>query len=125
MIPITLDASVIVKWFHPVAAEPGVSRALAIRREYEGRNVTLFQPPHWRAEVAAVLARLSTSDPARDVSDLCALGAQTIDTTETYVRAARLATRLSQHLFDTLYHAVALDVPDDAPLSSVACTVTA
>jgi hypothetical protein len=58
-----------------------------------------------------VLARLSTSDPARDVSDLCALGAQTIDTTENYVRAARLATRLSQHLFDTLYHAAALDVP--------------
>ena len=34
-----------------------------------------------------------------------------LDSVELYQRASRLAKSLDQHLFDTLYHAVALETP--------------
>ncbi len=111
MIPLTLDASVIVKWFYPSPHEADLTRAQAIQRAYADDEVTLFQPPHWRAEVAAVLVRLSRTTARRDVADLCLLDVETVDTPDAYLRATVLASRLSQHLFDTLYHAVALSVP--------------
>lgn len=111
MIPLTLDASVVVKWFYPTLHEPDLPQAQAIQRAYADDEVTLFQPPHWRAEVAAVLVRLSRTTARRDVEDLCLLDVETVDTPDTYLRATALASRLSQHLFDTLYHAVALSVP--------------
>jgi predicted nucleic acid-binding protein len=111
VIALTLDASVVVKWFLPSRHEPDLPRALAIQRAYAADEVALYQPPHWRAEVAAVLARLSRTKARRDVADLCLLDAETIDAPETYLRATALALRLSQHLFDTLYHAAAFSVP--------------
>lgn len=111
MILLTLDASVVVKWFHPVRAESDLHQARAIQDAYAADEVALFQPPHWRAEVAAVLSRLSPARARPDVTDLCLLDVETVDTPETYQRATELAIRLSQHLFDTFYHAVALSVP--------------
>ena len=111
MIPVTLDASVVVKWFYPTLHEPDLHQAQAIQRAYAADEVTLYQPPHWRAEVAAVLVRLSRTTARRDVADLCLLDVETVDTPDAYLRATALATRLSQHLFDTFYHAVALSVP--------------
>ena len=111
MIPLTLDASVVVKWFYPTLREPDLRQVQAIQRAYAADEVALFQPPHWRAEVAAVLARLSAGRARRDVTDLCLLDVETVDTPETYLRATGLALSLSQHLFDTFYHAVALSVP--------------
>lgn len=111
MTPLTLDASVVVKWFYPTLHEPDLPQAQAIQRAYAADEVALFQPPHWRAEVAAVLARLSRATVRRDVADLCLLDVETVDTPDTYLRAAGLALRLSQHLFDTFYHAVAISVP--------------
>jgi len=111
LIPLTLDASVVVKWFYPTLREPDLHQAQAIQRAYAADEVALFQPPHWRAEVAAVLARLSAGRARRDVTDLCLLDVETVDTPETYLRATDLTLSLSQHLFDTFYHAVALSVP--------------
>lgn len=111
MILLTLDASVVVKWFYPSLREPDLRRAEAIRRAYAADELALFQPPHWRAEVAAVLARLSPGRARRDVTDLCLLDVETVDTPDTYLQATSLALSLSQHLFDTFYHAVALSVP--------------
>ncbi len=111
MTPLTLDASVVVKWFYPTLREPDLCQAQAIQGAYAADEVVLFQPPHWRAEVAAVLTRLSPAGARRDVAELCLLDVETVDTPETYLRAVGLALRLSQHLFDTFYHAVALSVP--------------
>lgn len=111
MRPVTLDASVVVKWFHPVRGEGDLIQAEALRKAYGNGDVTLFQPPHWRAEVASVLVRLSPRRAFRDVEDLCLLDAETIDEPDTYLRATGLAADLGQHVFDTLYHAVALSVP--------------
>jgi len=111
VIPLTLDASVIVRWFHPTLEEADLRKAQALRQAYAEDRIALFLPPHWRAEVAAVLSRLSGAAAQRDVADLCLLDVETLDSAETYVHATRLAASLSQHVFDTLYHAVALAVP--------------
>ena len=110
MIPLTLDASVVVKWFYPTQ-ESDLPQAQSIQAAFATGEVSLFQPPHWRAEVAAVLTRLSPVTARRDVSDLCLLDVETVDLADVYLRASRLAVQLSQHLFDTLYHVVALSVP--------------
>ena len=44
--------------------------------------------------------------------DLLEVEFRTIDTPETYATALELSIRYQHHLFDTLYHAVALQVPD-------------
>jgi predicted nucleic acid-binding protein len=71
----------------------------------------IIQPPHWLAEVGAVLSRLSPSTVVRDVERLHALELPVRADAEVYRRACRLAIELNQHVFDTLYHAVALETP--------------
>ena len=55
------------------------------------------------------MARLSPATLATDIPDLFALDFDTADSLAVYQRATRLAVELNQHLFDTLYHAVALE----------------
>ena len=60
------------------------------------------------AEMAAVLAR-ETPDTANDsVNDLLTMTWETTTDEMVYHRAIALASTLDHHLFDTLYHAVAL-----------------
>jgi predicted nucleic acid-binding protein len=72
----------------------------------------VLQPTHWIVEVAAVLARESSATAADDVTLLNALELPTTDEPLVLRRGVELATELNQHLFDTFYHAVALDSPD-------------
>lgn len=105
-----IDASVIVKWFFPdPSREPDSDRALAVLSAVRDGRLEPLQPPHWLAEVAAVVSRLQPrlADEAIDLLDAMEIpvnGEATV-----YKRAAALATRLDQHLFDTLYHALALE----------------
>lgn len=62
----------------------------------------MVQPPHFLAELGAVLEREKPADPEADLSSLMA---------GQFEVACELAIRLGQHLFDTLYHAVALHTP--------------
>ncbi len=71
----------------------------------------MVQPPHFSAEVAAVLARLKPGDAQADVDDLLQPGHETLATPEVYTTALQLALRHQHHLFNTLYHAVALHTP--------------
>ena len=68
----------------------------------------MLRPPHWMAEVTAVLARLQPdlSDDAIDLLD--AMEIPTRAESSVYKLASHLATELNHHLFDTLYHALAL-----------------
>ncbi|HEX6260741.1 MAG TPA: type II toxin-antitoxin system VapC family toxin, partial [Woeseiaceae bacterium] len=68
--------------------------------------------PHWLVEVGAVLARVSPATAAEDVVMLRALDFPVTDDPVVLRRACELAVELKQHLFDTLYHAVALETPD-------------
>lgn len=107
-----LDASVIVKWLvrDPVV-EPQTAEAVSLMEAVAGGEVEVLQPPHWLAEVAAVMARLSPATLATDIADLYALDFDVADSLAVYKRATQLAVDLGQHVFDTLYHAVALESP--------------
>lgn len=107
---VVVDASVVVKWILPdPETEPGFDRALLLLEAIREGKIHPIQPPHWLAEAAAVMARLRPSIARRAVDLLIALELPFDDELETYRRAVDMATELNHHLFDTLYHAVALE----------------
>jgi predicted nucleic acid-binding protein len=109
---LVVDASVVLKWFlHVGDSEPDRERALTLLTSVDDGSVQLFQPAHFIAEVAAVLARTKPEGAEDDLLDLLNFECNTIDSPETYVMALGLSIRFQHHLFDTLYHAVALHVP--------------
>ncbi len=67
----------------------------------------MIQPPHFLAEVAAVLIREKPDAARLDVMDLIMLDWSALDDARIYSDAMDLASDLSHHLFDTLYHATA------------------
>ena len=116
MIRVVADASVVVKWLLPVRDEEGdLEQALDLLRAVRSDTVTLYEPPHWLAEAAAVVSRLSPATAEEDIADLYAMSVRVVDAERVYLAACRLSRDLDHHLFDTLYHAVALSV-DDAVL---------
>lgn len=106
---LVVDASVVLKWFlgaRPDEAE--APNALDILRAVGAGRVRMVQPPHFLAEVAAVLAR---ELPATAGEDLVLLQTVEWDVDEgpwIYATAVELSMRLRHHVFDTLYHATAL-----------------
>jgi predicted nucleic acid-binding protein len=110
---VVVDASVALKWF--LGSRPGeedVDDAMALLQSVGDKTVGLIQPPHFVAEVAAVLARETPATAHRDLVDLLEIGMQTSADPGCYALALTLAQRYRQHLFDTLYHALALKTPD-------------
>lgn len=110
---VVVDASVIVKWLFPSQTnEPDAEKALQLFAEIEAERYSVVQPPHWLAEVAAVAVRIDPSTARQKVAAFLELNFATIASIETYSMACALSSRLEHHLFDTLYHAVALVVDD-------------
>lgn len=113
---VVLDASVILKWlFEDPTKEPDTEKALALIGAVAHGKLEILQPVHWLIEVAAVAARLTPQTAARDVELLSAMQLPTSDAPNVLLRATELAIQTAHHLFDTLYHAVALE-HDDAVL---------
>ncbi|MGA7874879.1 MAG: type II toxin-antitoxin system VapC family toxin [Desulfoferrobacter sp.] len=111
---VVVDASVVVKWLLPEReGERDVEKALHVLQLVKASEVRVYQPPHWLAEASAVVSKLSPATAREDIEDLCEIGFDVIETREVYVGACDLSCKLNHHLFDTLYHAVAL-VLDDA-----------
>ncbi|MCX7960825.1 MAG: type II toxin-antitoxin system VapC family toxin [Burkholderiales bacterium] len=107
---LVIDASVAVKWILPEPArEANAERALDVLRALGRGDAAAIQPPHWLAEVVAVLARLRPAAAAKAVDLLDAMEFPVAADAAVYKRASDLAARLGQHVFDTLYHAVALE----------------
>ncbi len=112
MTEVVLDASVIVKWLFPDGArEAHTGRALDVLRAVHAGRLSIVEPLHWLAEVAAVVTRLTPDRAPEIVGLMHALEFPVLDELEVYLEAARLSAGSGQHLFDTLYHAVALRRP--------------
>ena len=110
---VVVDASVSVKWFVPqLPEEDDVSAALALLRAYAEDRVALYQPPLWRAEVLAVLARVSPEAAERHAWRFLSFDHEIADSPAVYLKAVALAIELGHHLFDTMYHAAALTHPN-------------
>ena len=106
---LVLDASVVLKWlFDDPDSEPLTQEATELVENAINEHQVL-QPVHWLVEVAAVLARKPPKTAEHSIKLLDALGWETVNTPEVMNRACRLSVELDHHLFDTLYHAVALD----------------
>ena len=107
---VVIDASVILKWILPAdGLERDLDAASEVLQAIESANVSVWQPPHWLAEVLGVTSRRSPDKVESALADLRKLPFHVFDDDRTYLRACDLASRLKQHLFDTLYHAVALE----------------
>ena len=110
---VVLDASVVLKWLlEDPAREPDTEKALAAIESVVSGGLEILQPAHWLAEVAAMAARLTPQTAVRDVEMLAALQFPTTDDPNVMRRATNLAIETNHHLFDTLYHAVALETED-------------
>lgn len=110
---LVLDASVVVKWvLSDPAVEPHTDRALHVLEGIRAAQVTAIEPPHWLAEVAAVVCRLAPRRAREVVELLQAMELPVSDHPDVYGRACDMSVRLGAHVFDTLYHAVALSEPD-------------
>lgn len=108
-----VDASVVVKWLiEDPEKEADTEAASRLMESIVTGEQEILQPCHWIAEVAAVLARTSAATAAEDAEMLCALELPLADEPAVLPRASRLAVELKQHLFDTYYHAVALETSD-------------
>lgn len=110
---IVVDASVLLKWLlNDPERETETEKATALMQRVADGRETVLQPAHWLLEVGAVLARISPRSAEDDLTMLQALGLPINDNPFVLRRACRLAIDLQQHLFDTLYHAVALETSD-------------
>lgn len=113
MTQLVLDASVVVKWVFPdPSIESHATRAMEVLQGLKSGEITVLQPPHWLAEVAAVVARLDPGIAQQAVALLYAMKLPVLEELEVYKRACELAIQLNHHVFDTLYHAVALCQPE-------------
>jgi predicted nucleic acid-binding protein len=105
-----VDASVILKWLlADPEREPDTAQASALMEAIATGRESIVQPPHWLAEISAVLARLTPETAEDDVTRLRAMDWPIADDVEVWARAVRLSIVTRQHVFDTLYHAVALE----------------
>ena len=107
---VVVDASVAIKWLVPIRQdETDVDKALALFEQIAKLDVKMIQPTHFLAEVMGVVARLEP-DYANDIfTAVSNIEFALIDHPEIYRTAIKLSVELNHHLFDTLYHAVALN----------------
>jgi predicted nucleic acid-binding protein len=111
-VKVVVDASVVLKWLiEDQASEPDGERATDLMQAVVLGTIGIVQPVHWLLEVGAVLARRSPATAAADLERLHAMEWPVCDDSGVLRTASDLSITLGQHLFDTLYHAVALDTP--------------
>ena len=109
---LVVDASVAIKWFFQNRDnETDCDLALIILESVGTGRIQLLQPAHFIAEVAAVLAREKPGEAQDDLFDLLCVECQISQGPEIYATAMDLSIRYRHHLFDTLYHAIALHTP--------------
>lgn len=107
---LVVDASVAVKWvIRDPLAKSDVDKAVAILRAIRARTIEAAEPPHWVAEILAVIARARPQHVPLVLGLLSTLPFKEIRQFGCYRQAADIAVQLNHHLFDTLYHAVALE----------------
>ncbi|MGR9087437.1 MAG: type II toxin-antitoxin system VapC family toxin, partial [Gammaproteobacteria bacterium] len=102
--------SVAIKWLVPFRPEEAdVEKALALFDRVIRQDVMMAQPPHFVAEIMAVIARLEPDFADSVFNAVSSLEMIFDDRPDIYRTGIRLSIQLSHHLFDTLYHAVALN----------------
>ncbi len=86
-----------------------MDRAAALLGAIAQRSVIAIEPVHWVAEVVGVITRLKPDRAPATIALLTHARFSTIASRAVCRRAANISIALNHHLFDTLYHAVALE----------------
>lgn len=106
---LVIDANIVVKWIFPDSQkEPHLPQAIHLLKAIKEDVINVLQPPHWLVEVIAVVARLESKVAEDAINFLHAMEFSTIESVEIFHTASSLSAKYKHHLFDTLYHAVAL-----------------
>jgi predicted nucleic acid-binding protein len=96
---VVLDASVIVKWILPGrTGETHAQRALDVLGEIQAGRLSVVEPPHWLAEVAAVVGRLAPERASEILGLMHAMEFPVVGELEVYQEAVRLSARSGQHV---------------------------
>jgi len=90
------------------AEEQGADQAVSLLRQVQSGQVTLVQPAHWLPEVVAVITRVRPEIAELAIDYLSAMEVKVQQDADILKTAARLSQQFSHHLFDTLYHALAI-----------------
>jgi predicted nucleic acid-binding protein len=107
---LVVDASVAVKWvLRDRPGELDVDRASALLGAIARRAAIAVEPVHWVSEVVGVVTRLKADRAPATIALLTHARFGIVSSRAVYRRAADLSIALKHHLFDTLYHAVALE----------------
>ncbi len=108
---LVIDASVAVKWLLPDRpGEKDVELADCLLEMLDRPEHELFAPPHWISEVLSVIARVESAAIEPTVELLHDTRPTVVTSRSVVLHGAKLAASLDHHLFDTLYHAVAMEV---------------
>ncbi len=108
---VVVDTGVSIKWFFPVSAqEQDTDQAVSVLRQVQSGQVTLVQPAHWLPEVVAVITRIRPEIAEQAIDYLTAMEVKVQQDADVLKAAARLSRQFSHHLFDTLYHALAIQL---------------
>jgi predicted nucleic acid-binding protein len=108
---VVADASVSIKWFFPTPPEEqDTEQAINLLRQVHSGETTLVQPAHWLAEVIAVITRVRPEIAEQAIDYLTAMELKTQQDADILKAAANLSQQYSHHLFDTLYHALAIQL---------------
>lgn len=106
---VVADASVSIKWFFQASPEEqDTEQAVQLLRSVHSGEVTLVQPPHWLPEVIAVITRVRPEIAEQAVDYLTAMELKVQQDADMLKTASRLSRQYSHHVFDTLYHALAI-----------------
>jgi len=107
---LVIDSSVAAKWIlAEIPHEQDSDKAAALLGQIAKENTALLQPEHWRVEVLSVIVRLAPERFASTWRLLESLNIKRISSKRVLERASHLSNQLKHHMFDTLYHAVALE----------------
>ncbi|MGZ8176212.1 MULTISPECIES: type II toxin-antitoxin system VapC family toxin [Methylobacter] len=106
---VVVDVGVSIKWFFPAPAEEqDTDQAVSVLLQVQSGQVTLVQPAHWLPEVVAVITRIRPEIAEQAIDYLSAMEVKVQQDADVLKTAARLSQQFSHHLFDTLYHALAI-----------------
>ena len=105
---VVVDANVAVKWFIPEPPAAEQARATAVLDDLKAGALRLLEPPHWKAEVIGVIARLRPAIIQDVIAFIDGLNVDVDDSIDIYYLAADIGLALTHHIFDTLYHSVAI-----------------
>ena len=106
---IVVDSTVCVNWFMQAHGKRERGAALDLLEYVRRKKVYASQPSIWRAHVASLLLRKRGIDIGEVIETLLAVESREQNSPDVLRLAADLAATLRVDLFDTLYHAVAID----------------